>query len=145
MLAIINKALSSGLLDEELCERVSAPSLARIAAFCNENNITLNMQHHDLLCHFGGSNLDVIRILGLDNITEHDGYIAFANDYCGFIYQYNASGQVYLQDTDGGEISLIASSIDDFFNNVLFGLDTAKVYDAEWQAALREHGMLPDS
>ena len=140
-LTIISKALSSDLILDEMCELVTPPTLNNISLFCSENRIELNNQHHDLLSKFGGSNLDIIRINGLDKIIVNEEYIEFASDDNGFIYKYNAVGQVFLDDTDGGAVSVIAPSIYDYFNHVLFGLNSSDVYGVEWQEELRVHGI----
>lgn len=137
----INKAIESGLFSREMCEIVKPPSLDEISKFSSSTGIQLNNEHIDLLVKWGGSNLDEIRINGLEEVVYENTYTEFANDYNGFIYKYGIDGAVFVEDTDGGEITKLAPSISEFINNILLGEHGELFYGEEWVAELREYGI----
>jgi hypothetical protein len=83
-----------------------------------------------LLLEWGGSNLDEIRINGLDNINCEQAFVTFANDYDGFVYKYDQTGAVFSEDTE------------EFINEVLLGKRCVPFYGEGWLDELRKHKLV---
>ena len=137
----LNRAIESGLFCREMCEIVTPPSLAEISRFANSLGIKLSEEHIELLAQWGGSNLDEIRINGLDQVVFDNSYIEFASDYNGIKYKYGVNGAVVAIDTDGGQLTQLAASVSDFINNILLGEAGQPFYGADWVSELIEHGI----
>src|SRR5690242_12391180 len=104
----LRKAIDAGLFGANLTRVVPPPAANEIAALANQMRLPLCPEHMQLLREWGGSNLDEIRINGLDKVRCDGAFVEFANDYNGFIYKYDRSGAVYREDTDGGLTRQIA-------------------------------------
>jgi len=48
---------------------------------------------------------------------------------------------VFVEDSDGGEIKKLASSISDFINNIILGEHGELFYGEDWVSELRKHGI----
>jgi len=138
----IRTALESGLLSKSLCEIVPPPTKQEISELQNSLSSALTQDHTNLLLEWGGSNLDEIRINGIDNIIEDNGLIEFANDYDGNVFKYNQSGNVFAFSTDGGEEKILASSVDEFINEVLLGRLGSDFYGEDWITELEKHKLI---
>lgn len=138
----LRKAINSGLFAEGLCEVVIPPSRAQTDEFCNVQGFRLSNEHRALLMEWGGSNLDEIRIHGLDQVSYSGGFVEFANDYNGYIFKYNEYGEVFAEATDGGDMRRLAESVDEFLNEVLMGEKGGDFYGQEWLQELRKHGLV---
>ena len=137
----IELAIKSGLLSEDMCEIVIPPTRGEINEFQNKTGHILSEGHFELLLKWGGSNLDEIRINSLKNTVCANGYIEFANDYNGFIYKYNSTGKVCVEDTDGGEVTPLAASVSEFINDIFLGELGIEFYGQDWVAELKVHGL----
>lgn len=99
-------------------------------------------------------NLDVVRIYGCGTDATELGRIStsqierpdaadlvmIGSDFAGFIYLQHADRRVFSFDTDGGEVRLLASNLDDFFERLVFGPDGAKFAGEDWVDDLRSAG-----
>ena len=124
-----------------MCKVVTPPSAEQIERYYKSSGLILSPDHKALLEQWGGSNLDEIRIRSLEKIEVENFNIEFADDYNGFIYQYNKVGEVFADDTDGGEIIKLANSIEEFINEVFLGLKGEDFYGKEWVSELKDHGL----
>lgn len=138
----LRQAINSGLFAEDLCEVVAPPSRVQLDEFCKIQGFRLSDEHRALLMEWGGSNLDEIRIHGLDQVSYSEGFVEFANDYNGYIFKYDEGGEVFAESTDGGDIRRLAESVDEFLNEVLMGEKGGDFYGQEWLQELREHGLV---
>jgi hypothetical protein len=116
---------------------------------------TLSAQHRDLLLTWNGLDLDVIRIFGVPPLTqgiknllewqelvpEGKGNIAFGGDASGFLYFESLDGSVLSWDHDGGEIKVMASCINEFIDEVVFGSRGDSFMGEEWLSRLRALGL----
>ncbi|MBO9880699.1 SMI1/KNR4 family protein [Xanthomonas sp. D-109] len=147
-ISTIEQVLRSGLLSENL---VFAPSAGVLPAQLSALEIILprsiSPQHRALLARWNGIDLDVIRVLGTGNIegqlpriednqalsteTGHAGAIAIANDPSGFVYFELPDGSVIAWDHDGGGTTFMASDINDFFGQTVFGSRGAEFFGEE--------------
>jgi len=107
----LRTAIDSGLFNRSLTEVVSPPSAEAIRVRASSLPLPLHPEHVQLLLEWGGSNVDEIRINGLENVNCEAAFVKFANDYNGFIYKYDRTGAVFSEDTDGGLIEKVAESI----------------------------------
>ena len=115
----------------------------------------LSMQHRALLSTWNGLNLDVIRIFGVEPVAdripelienqtlvpEGSGNIAFGSDPSGFLYFEDAAGSVLSFDHDGGEVKLVASCIDEFIDDIVFGPRADSFMGEDWLIELRGAGL----
>ncbi len=139
--AKIEKALSSELLSKDMCTILPPPKQEEIAHTQKQMNVVFSDSHIDLLLCYGGFNLDEIRIRGLDSVKKNGDAIEFADDYNGYIFQYRPDGSVFIEDTDGGNISVLASSVLEFINEIFLGEKGGAFYGEEWGEELRGHGI----
>lgn len=137
----IQKALDAGLFSNEMCEIIAPPSMEEIDAYSISTRNVLIGAHVELLLSWGGSNLDEIRIKGLEDITSSALGVVFADDYNGYIYSYKSNGKIIALDTDGGKIIPLADSLDDFINDVFLGTKGEDFYGKDWTDELRNHGI----
>lgn len=135
-------AIDSGLFSAGLTEVVPPPTSDEIVAKANQLPVPLRPEHVQLLLEWGGSNLDEIRINGLHQVICNGALVEFANDYNGFIYRYDQTGAVFSEDTDGGLIEEVASSIPEFINEVFLGERCVPFYGVDWLEELRKHKLV---
>ena len=138
----INIAIVSGLFNKDMCRLVTPPSISEIENHSKSLPFPLSEDHIDLLKQWGGSSLDEIRINSLERVEFENGFISFANNYNGFIFKYDRLGNVYLEDTDGGDVKQLAVSIVDFIDNVFLGKNCVKLYGDEWLDELKSHKLV---
>lgn len=138
----IKRAIDSGLFIKDMCSIELPPSMSDIQKHSKSLPFPLSSAHIALLQEWGGSGLDEIRINPLDRVKSDGSYITFANDYNGFVFKYNRLGNVYAQDTDGGDVSQLADSIEDFINNVFLGDKCVEFYGVEWLEDLKKHNLV---
>lgn len=140
----LEHALSSGLLERNLCSFPTPPTRADVDAFNRLRDWPPDSDHVELLVRWGGASLDEIRINSLARVRQeaHTQGVSFANDYNGQVFWYDRSGVVYKEDTDGGEIRKLAVSIDSFINNVFLGAECAPIYSEDWLERLSSHGLV---
>jgi hypothetical protein len=137
----IELAIKSGLFIQAMLEFSTPPEPNEIDAMSSRLGIHVSADHRELLLTYGGSSLDAIRINGLDGIELIDGLISFANDYNGYIFHYDPTGKVFVIDTDGGECTYLAGSLDEFFNDIFLGAAGEHFYGVEWVKELSSVGL----
>lgn len=135
-------AIDSGLFKRSLIKVVSPPSAEAIRVRANSLPLPLHPEHVQLLLEWGGSNLDEIRIDGLERVDCDEAFVRFANDYNGFVYKYDHTGAVFSEDTDGGLIEKMAESIPEFINEVFLGERCVPFYGEDWLDELRKHKLV---
>jgi hypothetical protein len=138
----LRTAIDSGLFKRSLTEVVSPPSAEAIRVKANSLPLPLHSEHVQLLLEWGGSNLDEIRINGLENVNYEQALVTFANDYNGFVYKYDQTGAVFSEDTDGGLVEKVAGSISEFINEVFLGERCVPFYGEGWLDELRKHRLV---
>lgn len=122
----------------------------------------LSEQHIAFLKEWNGANLDFLRVLGVhpvenefleelakenkeweDIVTEvGHGAIYFANDISGFMYFELSDGTITQYDTDGSNDEKLATDMNDFFDNYIFGARAAEYAEQEWLEELKEAGVI---
>jgi hypothetical protein len=140
--AKLERALSSSLFRPAMCEIIPPPNAAQIQEISNRMPFALAGDHVELLSRYGGSILDEIRIEGALDIREIEKLISFANDYSGYRFAYNGSGEVFALDSDGGKMTRLSGSIDEFFNEFLLGTKGVEFYGQDWLSKLRSYGVV---
>ena len=138
----IKLAIESSLFNTEMIRLKTPPSLSEIQKHSKSLAFPLIHEHVELLQEWGGSRLDEIRINSLDRVECDGQYITFANDYNGYIFKYDHLGNVYAEDTDGGNIIRLADSIVDFIDNVFLGEKCVDFYGVEWLEDLKKHNLV---
>jgi len=138
----IKLAIDAGLFNRSLTKIVPPPTPDQISAVAKQLPLPLRQEHVRLLLEWGGSNLDAIRINGLEEVRCSGAFVEFANDFTGFIYMYNQTGAVFSEDTDGGLIEQIAESLPTFINEVLLGEQCPAFYGRDWLERLQEHNLI---
>lgn len=140
----LKNALDSGFLKPALCRFVAPPSEAEVLAFSRQRPWPLSDAHVDLLCRWGGSSLDEIRISSLSSVQtgSDERTVQFASDPSGFVFRYDESGAVLQEDTDGGDTRIVAASMLAFFDDVLLGDNCVALFGEAWLSGLREHGLV---
>lgn len=153
----VENVLSSNLLINEL---TFIPQLgAALEQIVNEEKFMirpLSEQHKELLKKWNGINLDVIQFFGCDT-SQSDAElknnqellpreikkgIIIASDPSGFLYIEDEEGKIFLLDTDGGQISIIASSLEDLICNYIFGNRAEEFGGKEWKRELEENKII---
>lgn len=129
---IINKVLMSGILMRELMF-IPDRGATEIEISDEESKLPrkLSEQHKNVLKHWNGINMDILRIYGcknlypelcrlsesqLDDLTEIDNCIVFGDDPSGFIYAEDFEGAIYSILTSTGDIKKLAIDLDDFLS-----------------------------
>jgi hypothetical protein len=154
----IERVISSGLLRPNLLAIPNGgASLDQIALEESAMSRLLSPIHKGLLRRWNGLNLEVIRVFGCEvtlpsipSLRESQfppsflpaASLAFASDPVGFVYVELEAGGIVSVDSDGGEIELVASSIDDFFDNFVFGMRGDKFADSDWLQELRNASLI---
>ena len=72
------------------------------------------------------------RLLARSLRCNHLLCIIIAADAAGFAYLQDGDGQIYSFDTDGGEVKLIATNINDFVCRLIFGPEADKFAGNKW-------------
>lgn len=120
-------------------------------------NKEISQQYKNLLKKWNGIDLEVISFYGcnepentLECLRNNQELlpstipkgIIIGSDPAGFIYIEDESGKIFLLDTDGGEISEIASSIEDLICNYVFGKKAKEFGGEEWEQELRDNKLI---
>jgi hypothetical protein len=135
----IQRALDAGLFMPELCKLPERPAPSDVDSLGASLRTLFSDDHRDLLLEWGGAHLDEIRIKAVEDVRVANDRVVFADDYNGFVYLYDASGVVFREDTDGGEIRRVAGSIREFIDDVFLGTKGVELYGEEWLDELRKH------
>jgi hypothetical protein len=100
-----------------------------------------------VLRRWDGIDLDVIRIHDVMRImqNEAEGYCLFGSDPSGFLYLEASDGSVVSFDTDGGGVTALAASFDEFIDDVVFGNRGAEFAGEEWLSELAAVGLADPS
>lgn len=154
----IEKVLNSPLLSKGLCyvptHGASKQSIEKEEDLLGKK---ISKQHRTLLEKWDGINLEVLRFYGCTkdketrqisecqfDLDELDNPIFFASEPAGYIYVYDKEEKIYLIDTDGWEITKIATSLEDFICNYVFGKRAAEFAGDEWFDEVKAAGLLED-
>jgi hypothetical protein len=146
----------AGLISKDLSTIPSAgASLEAIRRLELQLPRQLSAQHRELLQAWNGLDLDVVRIHGVPPVErgirdvlklqqfvpEGAGNIAFGSDPSGFVYFEGADGTVWSWDHDGGAVTQLASCVDVFIDEVVFGGRGDSFAGKEWLDQLRVLGL----
>jgi len=115
-------------------------------------------EYRQLLASWNGIDLDVLRFYGCgqthpgmgrlferqirDRSGSAEGGLVIGSDPAGFVYIQNLDGRILTLDTDGGEIRLSAENLADFLGRLVFGKDAAEFGGPDWEATIRQNGLL---
>ncbi len=134
---LIEKVIASGILLNELTElSLSGATDKELAKAENRIGVKIDEGHKELLRAYDGANLDVIRFYAIGRIINTKQGLKFADDPSGFIFYVNATGEVISEDTDGGNVKKVASSVKEFIHSYLFGERSAEFAGEEWHQEL---------
>lgn len=134
--SFIEQVLTSGLLKPRLVSNPArGASEAELAAVA-----TLPIELREVLRWRNGLDLEVIRLHGAGNayfrihdLATGDGsVVVFASDPAGFQYFLAEGGAIMCYDHDGGEVTKVAESVEDFLCNYIFGKRAAEFGGKEW-------------
>lgn len=155
---IIEKAIKSGVLIDGLTiipDRGASDT--EIVEEEKKLPRPLSSQHKAILKRWNGMNMDIMRLYGcadvheelrrlcdsqIDMFSEVEGAIVFADDPSGFIYAESLTGSVHSIQAANGEMKVLAASIDDFFERLVFGKDAKEFGGVEWEEELADCGLL---
>lgn len=156
----IEKVIKSGILSKNLSDFASYGATDEMIV--NEEkklHRKLSNLHKHFLKRWNGSNLDYIRVYGVnqtenefikelaeenqewyDEITsEIDGNpIMFADDAGGSMYFEFEDGTIGMLDSDGWELTIVASDMRDFFLNYLYGERANEFMGGDWVQELKD-------
>jgi hypothetical protein len=135
----IQRAIDTELFMRGLCTLPKPPLPLEVSRL--GESVPLATDHIDLLLEWGGAHLDEICIKAVSEVRRVRGYVVFADDYNGFIYQYDSHGAVFQEDTDGGEFKKVAESIREFIDEILLGPKCVASYGEDWLQELRKRQM----
>lgn len=140
--ALIEKVVASGLITKELTA-LSETGTTDVELKAVEKRIgrKLHPQLVAFLKIFNGANLDVIRFYPCKRLELREYGLVFADDPSGFVYYVTDSGEVVCEDTDGGSIKKLASSVTEFVHSYLFGNRSAEFMGEEWHEQLTKAGI----
>ena len=120
---------------------------------------SVSAAHRAILCRWNGLDLDVVRILGvppvepgfktildfqplIESDTRLSTGVVFATDPSGFLYIEKSDGSIYSVDHDGGEITFCASTVDEFFDVLVFGNRSSEFLGHQWLYTLQRLGIV---
>lgn len=147
--------VSSGLLISTVVP--SAATATQISQFESTLPRKLSVSHRQLLLTWNGLDLDVVRFFAappaVDGITsipdaqvlvpsKHPRWIAVASDPAGFLYAEDEQGAVWSIDHDGGSEAQVASCLDEFIAEYVFGSRADEFGGASWRNELVACGIL---
>lgn len=139
---LIEKVINSGVLIKELIDMPrGGASNKDLEASEARIGTKIDGGLKELLRSYNGANLDVIRFYSCDRLEATKHGLLFADDPSGFIYYIDDSGVVICEDTDGGNINEIASSVTDFIHSYLFGKRSAEFAGKEYHRDLIKAGI----
>ncbi|MAR92155.1 MAG: hypothetical protein CML06_14920 [Pseudomonadales bacterium] len=155
---IIEKAIKSGVLIEGLAV-IPDKGATNEEITQEESRLPrrLSDQHKALLRRWNGMNMDVMRLYGCANVhpelrqlsdaqtdmfTGVCNYIVFGDDPSGFMYAEGDDGVIYSVQVSTGNVKELASSLDDFFERLVFGKDAKDFGGTDWEEELRDVGLL---
>jgi hypothetical protein len=158
MIAIekIRAALNSGVLTPEL---TIVPARGATHDDIESEEAILGRplcaDHVAILRTWNGLALDILRLFGCG---PNAGEVGRISDYqfpaasrFGIVIGSDASGFAYIQthdsrvlsfDSDGSEVKLLATGLDEFFERLVFGPDAERFGGSEWFGELRDAGMI---
>ncbi len=155
---IIEKAIKSGVLIDGL---TVIPDVGASDAEIAEEEVKLprplSDQHKAILKRWNGMNMDVMRLYGcvdvheelrrlcdgqMDMFSEVEGAIVFGDDPSGFVYAESLNGSVHSVQVSTSESKILAASIDDFFERLVFGRDAKEFGGGDWEEELVDCGLL---
>ena len=141
-IALINKVVASNVLSRSMVELPPAgASTAALAEVEQILGVPIDAEYSIFLQTFDGAYLDVIRLYPYQELKITAFGLEFASDPSGFVYYIQGSGEVIVEDTDGGEMKKVASSFDDFIHSYLFGVRSAAFSGEEWHQELVRAGI----
>ncbi len=130
---LIEKVIASGILLNELTElSLSGATDKELDEAENRVGVKIDEGLKELLRAYDGANLDIIRFYAIGRIINTKKGLKFADDPSGFIFYVNATGEVISEDTDGGNVKKVASSVKEFIHSYLFGERAAEFAGEEW-------------
>jgi|GEM_PF-4871001 hypothetical protein len=128
-----------------------------IAALAHVLPRSLGKTHEAILRRWNGLNVDIIRVFRagpsikkLPGLADHQhpplsgmpGVIIFANDPSGFQYGEAGTGEILCFDHDGGEVKKLSSSMEEFFDELIFGASAAEFAGQDWHDELAAAGII---
>lgn len=135
--ALIEKVIASRVLLKELTElSLFGATDNQLAEAESRVGVKIDEGLKELLRAYDGANLDVIRFYPTGRIINTEQGLKFADDPSGFIFYVNVAGEVISEDTDGGNVKKIASSVKEFIHSYLFGERSAEFAGEEWHQEL---------
>jgi hypothetical protein len=140
--SFIESVLASGVLIDSMT--MLSPTGAtdiELDAAAKRVGKNINSELAEFLRNYDGADLDVLRIYSCERLKETDYGVAFADDPAGFVYYLADSGDVVMEDTDGGHVKRIATSIKDFIHEYVFGKRSAEFAGEEWYDELVRAGI----
>lgn len=153
----IQQVISSNLLLKDLCFIPSkGASKEEIAQEETKIGHNFSASHLTFLMKWNGLILDVISFFGCNNtegairslcdnqfdFNKHD-LLVIASDPAGFLYGYSLKdGQIFSVDSHGGEKKRVASNLEDFICNYLFGSRSGEFGGSSWLEELGNSGVL---
>jgi hypothetical protein len=140
----IQRVLATTLLTPELVvvpeHGVSQEQLSALEA----RGIRLSPSLQRVLRRWDGIDLDVIRVHDISRIMENEGGgdCLFGSDPSGFLYMEAPDGSIVSIDTDGDGMTVVASSFDEFIDDLVFGARGAEFSGDEWLEELIAAGLV---
>jgi hypothetical protein len=117
----------------------------------------LSARHAALLRRWNGLNLEVVRLYGatetpgeiralaeaqLPLLAARPGTVVFGDDPAGFVYGELERGEVVLWDSDLGDMDVVATNLDEFFDRLVFGAGAEQFAGEDWKSKLKAAGLL---
>jgi len=153
----IAKVLETDLLTEEL---LIVPARGATRGELQDEQILIGRRltevHQNLLTHWNGIDLEVIRFFGcgigvhgirrLSNCQVDfdfgiEGMLVIGSDPSGFMYIEGDDGRIYSADNDGGKFKTLASDLDDLVDRYIFGEHAADFAGDDWLDEVRASGL----
>lgn len=117
----------------------------------------LSLFHRELLKKWNGLDLDIIRFYGCGCNPGPHGSLAenqfelpevfssglvIGSDPAGFLYVEDETGQIFMIDSEGGEISYLATSLNEFICSYVFGERGHEFAGEGWLTELEHNNLL---
>ena len=153
----IQQVIASGILHEDLM--ILPTRGATVEEITEEEELIgrpLSAQHTGLLEEWNGIGLEVLRLFGcgtdtgeigrlvdcfaIDSIDR--GVIVIGSDSSGFAYLEDRTGAIYSLETSEQRLNFLASDLESFICEVVFGSRAERFAGKDWKDELREFGLL---
>ena len=139
--ALFERLTTAHVLTPALVQLPARPAPSDVLAIAQRQVGPLDPELVEFYAQWDGADLDVIRIVKPADLRKDEFGVVFGSDPSGFVYRFNAAGEVLQEDTDGGDLEIVAKDFRDFIFGFVFGARAAEFAGEDWLDELRNAGI----